>query len=146
MSRKNYELGFFGDPFFDDFDNFFDLPKTYHRYDHNMLKTDIKEFKDNYVIDIDVPGVKKENINLKLNNGYLEITATVKEENDDNSEKSKYLRKERFYGSMSRSFYIGEDYKQKDISASFKDGVLSINLPKLEKLEKPEEPERIEIQ
>ena len=73
MSRKNYELGFLGDPFFDDFDDFFTVPKAYHRFENNVMKTDIQEIDNNYVLKVDIPGAKKEDISLKLNDGYLEI-------------------------------------------------------------------------
>lgn len=145
MSRKNYELGFFGDPFFDDFDDFFALPKSYRRFENTAMKTDIQEVENSYVLKVDIPGAKKENISLKLNNGYLEISYTVSNENEDDKNHSRFLRKERYYGSMSRSFYVGDEYKEKDINATYTDGVLTIILPKLEEIKKANEPAKIEI-
>ena len=109
------------------------------------MKTDIQEVENSYVLKIDIPGAKKENISLKLNNGYLEISYTVSNENEDDKNHGRFLRKERYYGSMSRSFYVGEDYKEKDISATYNDGVLTITLPKLEEIKKVNEPTKIEI-
>ena len=83
MSRKNYEIGFLGDPFFDDFDDFFTVPKAYHRFENNVMKTDIQEIDNNYVLKVDIPGAKKEDISLKLNDGYLEIGYVVKNENEE---------------------------------------------------------------
>ena len=145
MSRKNYELSFFDDPFFGDFDDFFTLPKAYRRYENNLMKTDIQEIGNNYVLKVDIPGAKKENINLKLDNGNLEVNYNVKNENDEKNKEGKFIRKERYYGSCSRSFYVGDEYKEKDINASYTDGVLTITLPKLEEVKKAEEPAKIEI-
>lgn len=145
MSRKNYELGFFEDPFFDDFDEFFAVPKSYRRFENAAMKTDIQENDNNYVLKVDIPGAKKEDISLKLNKGYLEINYTVKENDDEKNKHGKYLRKERYYGSMSRSFYVGDEYKEKDISAAYSDGVLTITLPKHDVVAKQEEPAKIEI-
>ena len=145
MSRKNYELSYFGDPFFDDFDDFFAVPKAYHRFENNVMKTDIQEVDNNYVIKVDIPGAKKEDISLKLNNGYLEVDYNVKTENDEKNRHGKFLRKERYYGSMSRSFYVCDSYKEKDINASYSDGVLTITLPVIGEVKKTEEPAKIEI-
>lgn len=145
MSRKNYELGFLGDPFFDDFDDFFTVPKAYHRFENNVMKTDIQEIDNNYVLKVDIPGAKKEDISLKLNDGYLEIGYVEKNENEEKNKHGKFLRKERYYGSMSRSFYVGDAYKQKDINATYSDGVLTITLPIIDATKQSEEPAKIEI-
>ena len=145
MSRKNYEVGFFGDPFFDDFEDFFTFPKQLRRYENSVMKTDIKEEDNNYILSVDIPGAKKEDISLKLENGYLDISYNVKEENDEKNKHGKFLRRERYFGSMNRSFYIGEDYKESDINASYSDGVLTITLPKLGIETKKSEPAKIEI-
>lgn len=113
---------------FDLFDDFFGndfLPKT-----NNFMNTDIKETKDKYIIEIDLPGFSKDNMNISLNNGYLEISAKL--EKDDKDEEEKYVRRERFYGECSRSFYVGDNIKEEDIEAKFKDGILKINVPKIE--------------
>lgn len=128
---------------FDIFDDFFDegfFPKK----ERNLMKTDIREKKDKYVIDIDLPGFEKENISLSLNNGYLDISAkTEKEENSEDEEK--FVRQERFYGECSRSFYVGEDMTEEDIHAKFDNGILKIEIPKKEKQEKLPESKQIEI-
>ena len=128
---------------FDLFDDFFGNDNLFKTKNTSLMKTDIKETNTKYIIEMDLPGYDKENINLELNNGYLEITAKQeREENDE--ENTKYVRKERFYGECSRSFYVGEDITEEDIDAEFKNGILIVNVPK--KLE-PEEKEikKIEI-
>ena len=128
---------------FDIFDDFFDegfFPKK----ERNLMKTDIREKKDKYVVDIDLPGFEKENISLSLNNGYLDISAkTQKEENSEDEER--FVRQERFYGECSRSFYVGEDITEEDIHAKFNNGILKIEIPKKEKQEKLPESKQIEI-
>ena len=128
---------------FDIFDDFFDegfFPKK----ERNLMKTDIREKKDKYIIDIDLPGFEKENISLSLNNGYLDISAkTEKEENSE--EEERFVRQERFYGECSRSFYVGEDITEEDIHAKFNNGILKIEIPKKEKQEKLPESKQIEI-
>ena len=108
------------------------------------MKTDIRETKDKYIIDIDLPGFSKENINLSLNKGYLEISAKVDKE-DNSGEDEKYVRKERFYGECSRSFYVGEDITEEDIQAEFKNGILKIEVPKLDENNESQETKQIEI-
>lgn len=129
---------------FDLFDDFFKEDDFFTRKESSLMKTDIKEKKDKYVIEVDLPGCKKENINLELNNGYLEISAKVIKENNSNSDE-KYLRQERFYGECSRSFYVGEQVTQTDVSAEFVDGILKIEVPKIEEVEEEPEVKRIEI-
>ena len=128
---------------FDIFDDFFDegfFPKK----ERNLMKTDIREKKDKYVVDIDLPGFEKENISLSLDNGYLNISAkTEKEENNEDEER--FVRQERFYGECSRSFYVGEDITEEDINAKFNNGILKIEIPKKEKEEKLPESKQIEI-
>lgn len=128
---------------FDIFDDFFDegfFPKK----ERNLMKTDIREKKDKYVVDIDLPGFEKENISLSLDNGYLNISAkTEKEENNEDEER--FVRQERFYGECSRSFYVGEDITEEDINAKFNNGILKIEIPKKEKQEKLPESKQIEI-
>ena len=128
---------------FDIFDDFFDegfFPKK----ERNLMKTDIREKKDKYVVDIDLPGFEKENISLSLDNGYLNISAkTEKEENNEDEER--FVRQERLYGECSRSFYVGEDITEEDINAKFNNGILKIEIPKKEKQEKLPESKQIEI-
>ena len=116
---------------FDLFDNFFGDDDFFTKKEHHLMKTDIKEKKDKYIIEMDLPGYEKENINLELNNGYLEISAKV-ERNEENNDEEKFIRRERFFGECSRSFYVGDDVTEEDINAEFKNGILKIEVPKKE--------------
>ena len=128
---------------FDLFDNFFD-EDFFPKREHNLMKTDIKEKKGKYEIAMDLPGYEKENINLELNNGYLVISAKVEKEENENGE-SNFVRRERFYGECTRSFYVGDDIEEKDINAEFKNGVLKVEIPKKEEKSKLPETKRIQI-
>ncbi len=128
---------------FDLFDDIFRDP-FFTRNENKMMKTDIRENKDNYVIDVDLPGFDKKDIKIDVTDGYLTINAKVSNEAND-KEKGKYIRKERYYGECSRSFYVGEDVKSDDIKASFKNGILSLELPKVEESKKAPEKKYIEI-
>ena len=110
-----------------------------------MMKTDIKEKKDRYLIDIELPGYEKENIKIDVEDGYLTIHAEMNS-NKEEKEDGKFVRKERYSGSCERSFYVGDDVENEDIKAMFKNGVLKIEVPKKE--EKKELPEKryIEIE
>ena len=123
---------------FDLFDNFFGDDDFFPKKERTLMKTDIKEKKDKYEIKMDLPGYEKDNIDISLNNGYLQISAKVeKEENEDNDEK--FVRRERFYGECARSFYVGDNIKEEDIEAEFKNGTLTIDVPKKElETEEPE--------
>ena len=118
---------------FDLFDDFLD-DGFFTRKEKNLMKTDIKETKDKYLLDIDLPGFEKENIDLSLNNGYLNISAKVEKEDEENAEE-RFVRKERFCGECSRSFYVGDNIKEEDIKAEFKNGILKIEVPKKEEKE-----------
>ena len=102
VPRRNFDLF---DDLFDD--NFF------NKKEKNLMKTDIKEKKDKYIIEMDLPGFEKENIKLELNNGYLTISG--KQENKIDEEEEKYVHKERFYGECTRSFYVGDNIKEDKI-------------------------------
>lgn len=130
--RNNFDL--FDEMFGDDF-----FPKN----SSNLMKTDIREKKDKYIIDIDLPGYDKENINLSLNDGYLEVSAKVSKENKEDDEK--FVRKERFFGECSRSFYVGDQITEEDIEAEFKNGILKVEIPKKEETKKLPEVKHIEI-
>lgn len=132
--RNNFDL--FDDMFEDSF---------FPRKEKNLMRTDIREKQDKYIIDIDLPGFSKENIDLSLNNGYLEISAKV-EESNNSDEDERFVRKERFYGECSRSFYVGDDIQEEDIHAEFKNGILMIEIPKKEEVKKIPEAKKIEIQ
>lgn len=103
-----------------------------------IMKTDIKEKKDKYIIDIDLPGYEKEDIKMSIEDGYLTVNASTNTEKEDKDE-GKFVRKERYMGSCSRSFYVGDAVENEDIKASFKNGTLKIEIPKKEnKKELPE--------
>ena len=103
-----------------------------------IMKTDIKEKKDTDIIDIDLPGYEKEDIKMSIEDGYLTVNASTNTEKED-KEEGKFVRKERYMGSCSRSFYVGDAVENEDIKASFKNGTLKIEIPKKEnKKELPE--------
>lgn len=128
---------------FDIFDNFFD-DDFFPRRERNLMKTDIREKKDKFLVDVDLPGFEKENIDLSLKNGYLNIHAKVNKE-EHNNEEEKFVRRERFFGECSRSFYVGDDIKEEDIHAEFKNGILKITIPKKELEDKSKQVKQIEI-
>ncbi len=109
-----------------------------------LMKTDIKEKKDNYLIDIDLPGYEKDDIKIDIEDGYLTIHATMNK-NVDEKEEGKYVRKERYVGECSRSFYVGENVTEEDIKAKFKNGTLTIEVPKMESKKLPKEKKYIPI-
>lgn len=96
-----------------------------------MMNTDIKESDQGYELDIDLPGVRKENLAAELKDGYLCISATVEQTQNDHVQNEKYLRRERFIGSCRRSFYVGEQIKQEDIRGKFENGILRLFIPKV---------------
>ncbi len=124
---------------FDLFDEMFRDP-FFEGSESKVMKTDIKEKKDKYIIDIDLPGYEKEDIKMEISDGYLTVHATVNKEVDDEKEKGKYVRKERYVGECSRSFYVGENVSEDEIKAKFKNGTLTIEVPK--KDDKKELPEK----
>lgn len=99
-------------------------------HDHNMMKTDIREKDGNFILDMELPGFKKEDIQMELKEGYLTINATRQSNNEDKDEDGNIIRQERFSGSCSRSFYVGEDITHEDIKASFGNGELKVIVPK----------------
>ena len=113
------------------FDDFFGTPFV-TRTESNMMKTDIREFETSYELTIDLPGIKKENIKAELNDGYLKISAESNGSKDEKDEKGRYLCRERYSGSFSRSFYVGDAVTEQDITAKFEDGTLKITVPKKE--------------
>lgn len=123
----------------------FNLP-VFKREDKNfgkLMKTDIKEDEMGLTLDVEVPGMDKKDINVELKDGYLSIKAEKNFSNDEKDKKGNYIRRERHYGSYARSFFVGKDVKEEDISASLDKGVLNIFVPK--KLPKVEEHKKIEI-
>lgn len=117
---------------FDIFDTLFDDPffEGGKRKHQDIMKTDIKEKDGNYILEIDVPGYNKEDIQIELENGYLTVTA--KANNTVDEEKDGYIYKERYVGECSRSFYAGENIKEEDVKANFKNGTLVLTFPKEE--------------
>lgn len=138
--------------FYDPFENFFDpwfsdRPEPPHRPSRPaenphtfLIKTDIKETDSAYELLMDLPGIKKENLKAELHEGYLNVTAFTEPENKT-QETGKYLRRERFSGTYSRSFYVGENVTEEDIQAKYTDGVLKLIIPK----KAPAEPEKKQI-
>ncbi len=137
IPRKRNEFDLFRD-FFEG-DDFFPV-----RREHSIMKADIKEKKDKYIIEVDLPGYEKENINLQLKNNYLIVTAEVDKE-DDNEEDGEFVHKERYYGHCTRSFYVGDKVTEEDISAEFKNGTLKINIAKKGNTEELPEAKHIDI-
>ena len=131
---------------FDDFFDDFDRPvKRVQNPQNTLMRTDVKETENSYELDVELPGVKKEDVKAQLKDGYLTINVSKNENNDVKDENGKYIRRERYSGSMSRSFYVGEDVQESDIRAKFEDGILKLGFPK-EQPKKVEEPKYIAIE
>ena len=94
------------------------------------MKTDVRETDSGYEVDIDLPGFKKDEINIQLDNGYISISAAKGLDKDEQDKEGKYIRKERYAGSMSRSFYVGNAITQDDIKAKYESGILRLSVPK----------------
>lgn len=123
----------FGENLFDDWfdDDFFGRHSPlYGKHAKNMMKTDIRETKDSYELDIDLPGFKKEDVQIKLENGYLTIAAVKNLEREKKEQHGRYIRQERYTGNCSRSFYVGSGLAQNEIRATFKHGILKLSVPK----------------
>ena len=117
-------------PFGRDF--FGDSGRMLNEYRTGVMKTDVKEADGVYEVDMELPGYKKEDVSAKLDKGYLTITAVKNEENNANDGDGKYIRRERYSGQCSRTFYVGENVRQEDIHAKFEDGILKLTVPKTE--------------
>ena len=135
----------FGEDLFDDW---FELPdfraidkadrKLYGKHADRIMKTDVHEHDDHYELDMDLPGFKKEEITVRLDEGYLTVTAEKGLEENDKTEKGRLIRRERYEGSMARSFYVGDELREEDVKAKFEHGVLKLTFPKKEKAKVPE--------
>ncbi len=135
----------FGEDLFDDFFNDFPFyyddkdmrkaeKKLYGRRAGRLMKTDIRETDDSYELMMDLPGFKKEEVRVALENGYLTVSAEKGLDEDEKEKKSgRYIRRERYTGACTRSFYVGENLTQEDIKAEFKHGILTLIVPKKEK-------------
>lgn len=133
IPRNNFDLfdDIFGDSFF-------------KKEEGKLMRTDIRETDKAYIIDVDLPGYSKENIKIDVTDGYLTINAKMNQEKND-EENGKYVRRERFFGECSRSFYVGEAVEAEDIKAAFKNGILSLEIPKVDETKKLPEKKYIEI-
>ena len=127
----------FGENLFDDFMDDFSFPtfpnvdkELYGKHAKNLMKTDVKETGDAYEIDIDLPGFKKDEIKVQLKDGYLTLSAAKGLDKDAKDKDGNYIRRERYAGSMSRSFYVGDGVNEEDIHAKYEDGILKLSLPK----------------
>ena len=121
-----------GFPFFDNSAENNVEKKLYGHNAKNVMKTDIKELEGGYELEIDLPGFTKEEVTAELKDGYLTISAAKGLDKDEKDKKGKYIRKERYAGAMSRSFYVGEGITQEDIKAKYEDGILRLSVPEKE--------------
>lgn len=129
----------FGENLFDDMMNF-DFDKEFERmsrplygkHSKNMMKTDVRETENSYELDIDLPGFSKDEITVQLENGYLSISAAKGLDKNEENKDSQYIRRERYAGSMSRTFYVGDQLTEQDIRAKFENGILQLTVPKKE--------------
>ena len=139
----------FGERLFDNFMDDFGCPSVDRiaasKNTSNLMRTDIKETEDSFELEVELPGYKKEDVKAHLKDGYLTVNVSKDENNDVKDENGKYIRRERYSGSMSRSFYVGEDVQESDIKAKFEDGILKLAFPK-EQPKKVEEPKYIAIE
>ena len=129
----------FGENLFDDFMNDFTFPafpnvekKLYGKHARNLMKTDDKDTDTGYEVDVDLAGFKKDEIQIELEKGFLTVTAAKGLDKDEKDKKDNYIRRERYAGSMSRSFYVGEHVDVEDIHPKYENGILSFVVPKKE--------------
>ena len=129
----------FGENLFDDFMNDFTFPacpnvekKLYGKHARNLMKTDVKDTDTGYEVDVDLAGFKKDEIQIELEKGFLTVTAAKGLDKDEKDKKDNYIRRERYAGSMSRSFYVGEHVTEDDIHPKYENGILSFTVPKEE--------------
>lgn len=127
----------FGENLFDDFmddafeRNFFGgRNPLYGKHSKNLMKTDVKETETGYELDIDLPGFKKDEISAHLEDGYLTVSAAKGVDKDEKDNEGRYIRRERYSGSMTRSFYVGNAVTEEDIKAKYEYGILSLSIPK----------------
>lgn len=140
----------FGESLFDDFfDDFARPARSVARYSTpatNVMRTDVKESEKGYELHIELPGYQKEDVKAQLKDGYLTISAETDQNHDKKDEDGKFIRKERYYGTCSRSFYVGENITEEDIKAKFENGILKVIVPKKEKVPEVEENRYIAIE
>ena len=135
----------FGENLFDDmfndfamFDTFAGRDPLYGKRAKNLMKTDVRETDNSYELDIDLPGFKKDELELNLQDGYLTVSAAKVLDKDEKDNEGRYIRRERYSGQCSRSFYVGEAVTENDIHAKFEDGILRLSIPKMEEKKLPE--------
>jgi HSP20 family molecular chaperone IbpA len=136
----------FDDPFFEGWRNMDRAAACDPNMSAGMMSTDVRETDKGYMVDIDMPGFKKDDISLDLQNGYLTVSAHRNSSHEDKNDSGRWLRRERYAGSCSRSFYVGEDVKDSDIHASYKDGTLCLEMPKPEAQQQVETKHQIAIE
>ena len=136
----------FTENFVNDFFNgaFDRTPSLFHASGSSLMSADVKEFKDHYEMALELPGYQKEDVNASLKDGYLTIEAKREESSDQ--EDGHYIRRERYVGTLTRTFFVGEDVKQEDIKAKFENGILSIHVPKVDYKPEIEEARNIVIE
>ncbi|MDY5647717.1 MAG: Hsp20/alpha crystallin family protein [Lachnospiraceae bacterium] len=128
-------------------DDFFGYPTVHYDFQTTaLMKTDIKDTDQGYEITMNLPGVKKEDVKAELKDGYLTINAVSNSSSDQKDEEGRYIRRERYSGSCSRSFYVGDTVTQEDIKAKFEDGTLKLMVPKKEAKPAVEEKKYIAIE
>lgn len=127
----------FGESLFDNFFSGFPFEEFFDRKNsaanmkvNEVMKTDVKDLEDNYEVSIDLPGYDKADIHAELDKGYLTISAVKNENHDTKDEDGKYIRRERYTGSVSRSFYVGDAIEKEDIKAKYDNGILTLTVPK----------------
>mgnify|MGYP004563183779 CR=1 FL=1 len=142
-TRRNFFNNLMADPF----DAFFDTPfAPTTKSSSSLMRTDIKEHEGGFEMTIDLPGFKKEDVEAELKDGYLTVSAETKSEtNEGDEKKGTWVRKERFTGSCSRTFYVGEDVKESAIKARFEHGTLIVDIPKPQPQPKIDEKKTIAI-
>ena len=127
----------FGESLFDDFMDDFAFPdidkKLYGKHAPHIMKTDVKDNGNTYEVDMDLPGFKKDEIQIQLENGYITVSAAKGLDKDEKDKEGKYVRRERYAGNVSRSFYVGDNVRNEDIHPKFENGILSFTVPKEQK-------------
>ena len=144
----------FGENLFDDWmddfgfrDNFFGGKNPlYGKHAKNIMKTDVRETDKGYELDVDLPGFKKDEVQVQLKDGYLTISAAKGLDKDEEDKKGNYIRRERYAGNMSRSFYVGKDITEKDIHGKYENGILMLDIPKKAPEKKVEEKKFVTIE
>lgn len=136
----------FDDPFFEGWRNMDRAAACDPNMSAGMMSTDVRETDKGYMVDIDMPGFKKDDISLDLQNGYLTVSAHRNSSHEDKDGNGRWLRRERYAGSCSRSFYVGEDVKESDIHASYRNGTLCIQVPKMQAQPQVESKHQIAIE